>query len=337
MRKRIGISYTADNIVVRNNGNELELLVVKRKYPPFQGEWALPGGFIDPGEEPLTASLRELEEETALILAGDRAISLSVREKEDRDPRGRVITYPFLFWLKNEESSVVAGDDAAQAEWIPLLKLGRLAFDHGAILCEALGMFWPNMASYESRLEGSTLPDLFYKKREQSSVYFGGSFNPWHAGHGECLDQCLEAQGEYDIIIVPDFNPWKSGTVEGERCFFQSYLKLAKIVKECPYSIFSGFWGAEKPNPTISWLPNTYDKSKALLIGDDNFLKIDQWKDFEKLLSSIQTLYVVPREHPLDRIKEMQSWLSTICLELQIEILEEHRYQHLSSTELRGH
>lgn len=335
MRKREGISYTADNIVVRKNGNDLELLVVKRKYPPFEGRWAFPGGFIESGEKPLLASLRELEEETSLILSGDRAIPLSIRDKEDRDPRGRVITYPFLFWLDDDESNVVAGDDAARAEWVPLLELDRLSFDHGAILCEALGKFWPNMPSYDSRLAGATLPDLFYKKVEESSVYFGGSFNPWHDGHKECLDQCREAQGEYDIVVIPDFNPWKSGEFGGELCFYQSYLKLSQMLEETPYSIYSGFWGAEEPNPTIRWIPYTKDISKALLIGDDNFLVLEEWKDYTRLLRSIQTLYVVPRNHPIDAIKAMRRRLCEINSDLEIEILDEHRYQHLSSTELR--
>ncbi len=337
MRKRTGISHAADNIVFRKNGSELELLVVKRKYPPYEGGWAFPGGFIEPGEDPLAASLRELNEETSLTLSGDRAIPLAVREKEDRDPRGRVISYPFLFWLGDEEASVVAGDDAAKAEWVPLLELGSLAFDHGAILCEALGKFWPNMPSYDQRLKGAELPDLFYKKTSHSSVYFGGSFNPWHEGHQECLDQCREGQGEYDIVVVPDFNPWKSGELESEQCFYQSYLSLATKLSGTPYSLFSGFWGSETPNPTVNWLPKTNDLSRALLIGDDNFLKLDEWKDFKALLNSIQSLYVVPRNHSLDEINIKRDWFKATFPELNIHIFSEHRYQHLSSTELRGH
>ena len=138
-----------------------------------------------------------------------------------------------------------------------------------------------------------------------------------------------------DIVVIPDFNPWKSGEFGGELCFYQSYLKLSQMLEETPYSIYSGFWGAEEPNPTIRWIPYTKDISKALLIGDDNFLVLEEWKDYTRLLRSIQTLYVVPRNHPIDAIKAMRRRLCEINSDLEIEILDEHRYQHLSSTELR--
>jgi hydrolase, NUDIX family len=58
-----GPNYTADSIVIHPESRQV--LLVKRK----TGEWALPGGFIDPGEEPLTAAHREVMEETVQLLA----------------------------------------------------------------------------------------------------------------------------------------------------------------------------------------------------------------------------------------------------------------------------
>ena len=43
------------------------ILLIQRKYPPMQGCWGLPGGFVERDEDPLIAVLRELEEETGMI------------------------------------------------------------------------------------------------------------------------------------------------------------------------------------------------------------------------------------------------------------------------------
>ena len=88
---------TADAIVFHRSKNKYQVLLVKRKNPPFQGELAFPGGFIEANELPLDACLRELYEETDLTLKKEQAISLSIRQKSGRDPRGDTHTYPFLF------------------------------------------------------------------------------------------------------------------------------------------------------------------------------------------------------------------------------------------------
>lgn len=337
MEKRKSISYSADNIVIRGNGEQMELLVVERKYPPFQGDWALPGGFIEEGEEPLHASVRELMEETNLALDQSMAIELSVRQMENRDPRGRVITHPFLFWIGDRQVSIKAGDDAKQAQWIKLTELGSLAFDHGAILCEALGKFWSSMPTYDSRLEGATLPKVFNRKTKNTSIYFGGSFNPWHQGHDECLRQCLGAQQDFDIVVVPDTNPWKSTAVaSATRCFYTRLILLAKNMENTSISFYPGFWGAEAPNPTISWLPHTKDAARGLLIGDDNFLSFHQWKDYHQLLRSLTRLYTVPRLHSKSELEKQREKLLAECPNLEIVILENHPYQDQSSTKLRS-
>lgn len=336
MGNRPAISYSADNIVLRKNGDEMELLVVERRYPPFQGEWALPGGFIEENESPVQASLRELEEETGLKLTEELAIPLSVRQFEERDPRGRVITYPFLFWLADQEVKVVAGDDAKQAVWVKLTELGPLAFDHGAILCEALGKFWPQMALFNPLLEQANLPSLFYKKKNSGSVYFGGSFNPWHQGHDQCLKQCSDAVESLDLVVVPDTNPWKDNVeVMGSRCFYQRYLEMARRLESTGYSIFSGFWGSETPNPTINWLPHTREERRGLLIGDDNFMQFAKWKDYGLLLRSLDFLYSVPRHFDLKDLEEQKKKLQVENDKLKIEVMYEHPYQELSSTEMR--
>ena len=110
---------------------EFQLLLIQRKYPPFENEWALPGGFVEIEEDLKEAALRELEEETGL--KGLKLEQLHTFGKPGRDPRGRVISV--AFWGQSfNETKAVAGDDAKKAKWFPISQLPRLAFDHEDIL-----------------------------------------------------------------------------------------------------------------------------------------------------------------------------------------------------------
>lgn len=116
---------TADIIVERNN----KILLTRRKYPPFKGCWALPGGFLDYGKETLEeAATRELEEETGLKTKTENLRLLGVYSDPKRDPRGHVITHTYI--TNKFKGRVNAGDDAAESEWFPLDNLPKLAFDH---------------------------------------------------------------------------------------------------------------------------------------------------------------------------------------------------------------
>lgn len=63
-----GVSYTADNVIFTTIEDTVHVLLIERAKAPFAGYWALPGGFVDPNETGHSAALRELEEETGLIL-----------------------------------------------------------------------------------------------------------------------------------------------------------------------------------------------------------------------------------------------------------------------------
>ena len=60
-------SLTVDAVVISGEGKHMRLLVIERGKDPYKGSWALPGGFVDPYENPARAVLRELEEETGLV------------------------------------------------------------------------------------------------------------------------------------------------------------------------------------------------------------------------------------------------------------------------------
>ena len=113
------------------------ILLVRRGGHPFKGRWALPGGFLQPGESLEECARRELREETGLEASA--LVPLAPRSKPGRDPRGWILSCPYLCIVTAGAEGVRGGDDAAAAEWRPLAEPGRrLAFDHDEILAGAL-------------------------------------------------------------------------------------------------------------------------------------------------------------------------------------------------------
>ena len=121
---------TADSLLVVKN----EVLLIQRGREPFEGKWALPGGFIEPEEKVKDGALRELEEETGIT--GVSLRQFATYGDPGRDPRGRVVCV--VYWRRlTEKPKVTAGDDAADGRWFDLNKLPEMAFDHAIILADA--------------------------------------------------------------------------------------------------------------------------------------------------------------------------------------------------------
>ncbi len=98
--------------------SRLQLLLVRRGHAPFAGAWALPGGFLEPGETLRQAAARELAEETGL--SPGYLEQLHTWSDVERDPRGRVISTSYLAVVNEQGKRVRAGDDAAEACWFDL-------------------------------------------------------------------------------------------------------------------------------------------------------------------------------------------------------------------------
>ena len=128
-------SVAVDLVILTVVDSDLKVLLIRRELAPFAGQWALPGGFLrvgpggQGGESLLEAAQRELEEETGVD--GFDPVALAIHGAPNRDPRKHVIG---LFYLVDADPDSVprAGDDAAEAAWIPLsgLTAEELSGDH---------------------------------------------------------------------------------------------------------------------------------------------------------------------------------------------------------------
>jgi 8-oxo-dGTP diphosphatase len=131
-------SVTVDVVVVARLEGRHKVLLVKRKNPPYQGRWAIPGGFVEPDEPLESAARRELREET-----GAEPVHLEqLRTFGDpgRDPRGWTISVTYLARLSDTEACTLApeaGSDAGAVHWFVLHDPPSLAFDHAEILAYA--------------------------------------------------------------------------------------------------------------------------------------------------------------------------------------------------------
>ena len=152
------VAVTVDVVALTLRGGSLHVLLVERAGPPYQGYWALPGGFLRAGQEGLDeAAARELAEETGLQGTADAEAALSRVHLEqlgtygapDRDPRMHVVSVAYLAFAPDLPDPQ-AGTDAAAAAWHPVASLdlrpqaghqraGAPAETHGGGLEERVG------------------------------------------------------------------------------------------------------------------------------------------------------------------------------------------------------
>ncbi len=125
-------ALTTDCVVFGLDQDDLKVLLIQRDIQPFEGKWALPGGFIQVGESIDDCARRELEEETGLHdIFLEQLYSYG---QPDRDPREHVITVAYYALVNLIEHAPKAATDARNAAWFSLDDLPSLAFDHQTIL-----------------------------------------------------------------------------------------------------------------------------------------------------------------------------------------------------------
>ncbi len=125
-----------DCVVFGLDEQELKVMLIQRGLPPFEGKWALPGGFVRVEETLDEAARRELEEETGLSKVFLE--QLYTFSEVDRDPRERVVSVAYYALVNLRDHQVHAATDARDAGWFGVHDVPSLAFDHADILRAAL-------------------------------------------------------------------------------------------------------------------------------------------------------------------------------------------------------
>ena len=118
-----------DIVIPMENG----VVLIQRANEPFEGQWALPGGFVETGETVEAAAIRETEEETGLTVKLDGLVG--VYSEPDRDPRGHNVSVAFLAHVT--DGRMQAATDASKVEVLKPSTVD-LAFDHAQIISDAV-------------------------------------------------------------------------------------------------------------------------------------------------------------------------------------------------------
>jgi 8-oxo-dGTP diphosphatase len=184
------VAVTVDVVALTIRDASLQVLLIRRGEQPFQGSWALPGGFVRPltgpggerAEEDLPqAASRELAEEAGPALRASHLEQLGSYGAPGRDPRMRVISVAYLAFAPGMPEAQ-PGTDAADAQWTPVDAAARLplAFDHARILADGV-------ERARSKLEYTPLATAFTREpftiSELREVYENVWGEKLHAGN----------------------------------------------------------------------------------------------------------------------------------------------------------
>jgi 8-oxo-dGTP diphosphatase len=149
-------AVSVDIVIFTVRDRQLKLLLVRRAFEPYRGNWALPGGFVGIDESVEDAARRELEEETGVT--GVFLEQLYTFGAPKRDPRERVITIAHYALVPSDHFQLRAATDAEAVGWFALDELPSLAFDHGEIVSLA-------HRRLVSKLDYSTIALAFMPKK----------------------------------------------------------------------------------------------------------------------------------------------------------------------------
>jgi 8-oxo-dGTP diphosphatase len=207
------VAVAVDVVIFSLRGRHLEVLLIERRYAPFQGRWAIPGGFVHVAESLEAAARRELEEETG-VRAGYLEQLYTFGDPQ-RDPRGRVITVAYVA-LVPEEVVARAGDEAAAAAWHSVSSLPALAFDHAEIIQYALKRLRYKLEYTAVGFE--LLPDEFTLSELQAA---------YEIVLGETLDKRNFRRRILEAGILVETNRFREGEAQGRPARLYRYRKNA--------------------------------------------------------------------------------------------------------------
>ncbi len=129
--KRENIIKAVDGVIIDEEKN---IVLIRRRYPPYQGFYALPGGFIESGENEKMALLREIKEETNLNVNIIRRIGKY--DNPERDPRGKIESTAFLCKITGNKDDFKTGKESKEIKFVNPNQIQKLkvAFDHRKII-----------------------------------------------------------------------------------------------------------------------------------------------------------------------------------------------------------
>lgn len=260
-----------------------------------------------------------IEQNLHKIFSNKTAHHLNTRTVGDYQLYPKVILFPEI-----EENL------SSKTKWVALKKIDKFKDDQGAIICEALSLFWPYIPPHQEFNFNHNFE--FDISEYQEITFYGGSFNPFHDGHKECIRQFSKT---HPLIIVPDHNPLKQGLTD--ICFWERFKALKAVIGENQL-IYPGFCGLEQANPTWKWVKAVKEKLPNikinLLMGDDNFESLEKWLSIDILLQNLGEIFIVPRYE-----KDVSKSLELIKKHnpsMKISKLFNHEYQAISSSAIRS-
>lgn len=167
-------------------------------------------------------------------------------------------------------------------------------------------------------------------------IFFGGSFNPWHEGHGSCLRL---APKNWPIIVIPDHNPFKDLVYsESKASSIEEIQAQLRKIDGITY-LFDEYLVLNQKNPSHKWIAEIKEdfptKKISLLMGFDTFISIDRWIKAQRILNILDSIYVASRLDDEEVKKKQTQVLTNINPNLKIVFLGHHEFEALSSTEIR--
>lgn len=130
-------AYTSDAMVLHLP--TMEVLLTRRNIAPFENFWVLPGGHTNPDESSKTSALRELAEETGVILTPDNLLQIGAFDAPGRDPRGWYVSTAYLAMIRKKPEIKLDPVEVKEYMWANLADIidkrrPELGFDHREIV-----------------------------------------------------------------------------------------------------------------------------------------------------------------------------------------------------------
>lgn len=200
--------------------------------------------------------------------------------------------------------------------------------------------FWPQLEAarltlFEERPEKFLAPLMHELPLASDVAFYGGTFAPWHQGHGACVDL---SPREMPLFVCPDRNPHKPLKTEADVVdhICSLSLQIHRSVSR-PVHVYPGFLLKGTHNPTVNWVlrlkQHRPDLRIHLLLGYDSFANLKTWTRASDLVALLSGVLVASRKE-LDQDHATDSaWPLSVNPKLSIKFLGHHAFEHLASSE----